>query len=222
MSRRGGDHAALMDRVYHYQRHFYDVTRRFFLFGRDRLLREMQPCPGDSIVEIGCGTARNLIKLATLYPGASLYGLDASREMLRTAQQRMGRKGLSSQISIAHGLAEDFSPLAFSRREKFDHTLFSYSLSMIPDWRAALRAAARATKPEGRVHIVDFGDLGGLFRPFACGLRAWLRLFHVTPRDELSLAVAQMPGASVAHLPGRYAFLARLTPQAADELSARP
>ena len=33
------DHAALMDTVYRGQRHIYDATRKYFLFGRDRLIR---------------------------------------------------------------------------------------------------------------------------------------------------------------------------------------
>ena len=30
--------AALMDRLYRRQRHFYDVTRKHYLLGRDRLI----------------------------------------------------------------------------------------------------------------------------------------------------------------------------------------
>ena len=55
------NHAALMDRVYRRQRHIYDFTRKYYLFGRDRLIDAMQPKPGARILEVGCGTARNLI-----------------------------------------------------------------------------------------------------------------------------------------------------------------
>jgi S-adenosylmethionine-diacylgycerolhomoserine-N-methlytransferase len=215
----GGHHAVLMDRVYRHQRHIYDLTRRFFLFGRDRLLHDVAPKPGDRIVEIGCGTARNLIRLARRSPGVRLYGIDASHEMLRTAQRQIARQGLTSTIEIAHALAEEFSPQTFSLGEKFDHVFFSYSLSMIPDWRAALRAAAAASKPEGRVHIVDFADLAGLWRPVAKGLRAWLRKFHVMPRHELIGALAGLPDARVAYLRGRYALILQMTPAAAERLA---
>ena len=33
-------HAALMDGVYRHQRHIYDLTRKFYLLGRDRLIRD--------------------------------------------------------------------------------------------------------------------------------------------------------------------------------------
>ena len=73
---------ASMDRIYRHQRHVYDLTRRYYLFGRDRLLRELQPPPGGRVLEIGCGTARNLLAAHDLYPTARLFGIDISREML--------------------------------------------------------------------------------------------------------------------------------------------
>lgn len=38
-------HAALMDATYRHQRRIYDVTRRHFLLGRDRLIAELDPPP---------------------------------------------------------------------------------------------------------------------------------------------------------------------------------
>ena len=34
----GANHAALMDGVYRWQRHVYDVTRKYYLLGRDRMI----------------------------------------------------------------------------------------------------------------------------------------------------------------------------------------
>ena len=50
-----------MDRIYRYQRHLYDVTSRHFLLGRDTLISGLLPPDGGTVVEVGCGTARNLI-----------------------------------------------------------------------------------------------------------------------------------------------------------------
>ena len=135
-------HAALMDRVYRHQRHFYDLTRKYYLLGRDRLVRELQAKPGETVVEIGCGTARNLIRIADAYPGVKLYGLDASAQMLRTADESIARAKLTGRIALQHGLAEDVTAGFFGLDRPFDHAIFSYSLSMIPDWRGALAAAA--------------------------------------------------------------------------------
>lgn len=211
-------HAALMDRVYRRQRHFYDLTRKYYLLGRDRLVRDLQARPGQSVLEIGCGTARNLICIAERYPGVKLYGLDASAQMLRTAEDAIARARLSGRIALRHGLAEDVTPGFFGLDEPFDHAIFSYSLSMIPDWRAALAAAASAVKPDGRVHVVDFGDQGTLWPIARRGLRAWLALFHVTPRDELLGALEAkgvlQDGYSLHVLPGRYAFALKAAPGA--------
>ena len=82
-------HCGLMDKLYRRQRHIYDFTRKYYLFGRDRLIRNLGLKPGQRLVEIGCGTARNLIAIARRYPEARLFGLDASAEMLETARARL-------------------------------------------------------------------------------------------------------------------------------------
>lgn len=204
-----GDHAQLMDSVYRYQRYIYDFTRKYYLFGRDRLIDEMAPKPGCRIVEIGCGTARNLIRLARRYPQAQLFGLDASEAMLQTAAGAVAKAGFSARIGLAHGYAEALTPRMFGVAEPFDEAVFSYSLSMIPDWKQALGAAARTLAPGGRIHIVDFGDLAGLPGPARKLLLGWLGLFHVAPRTELLCVLEQSLGnaAALRTLGGRYAFL---------------
>ena len=92
-----------MDKVYRRQRHIYDLTRKYYLLGRDRLVKDLGAKPGETVIEIGCGTARNLIKIAEAYPGARLFGLDASAEMLRTAQEAIERAKLSDRIVLVHG-----------------------------------------------------------------------------------------------------------------------
>jgi len=205
-----------MDQVYRRQRHIYDLTRKYYLLGRDRLVRELGAKSGEAIVEIGCGTARNLIRIAEAYPDTKLYGLDASHEMLLSAEESVKRAGLSHRIMLVHGLAEDMNPALFGRTEPFDHAIFSYSLSMIPDWRAALSAAASATQTDGRIHIADFGDLKGLWPQAENALKAWLKLFHVAPRAELLHALEshsqKSDNYSLYLLPGRYAFVLKAIP----------
>jgi S-adenosylmethionine-diacylgycerolhomoserine-N-methlytransferase len=201
-------HARLMDRVYRLQRHVYDFTRKYYLFGRDRLIAGLALEPHSDLLEIGCGTARNLIAIARAYPGTRLCGLDASAAMLETARAAVRRAGLEHRITLAQGLAEQFSPAQFGAAH-FENVLFSYSLSMIPDWPAALAAAHAALTPKGRIHIVDFGDLRGLGRPLEHTMRTWLRIFHVTPRVELLTALekAASDSGNLTLLLGRYAFI---------------
>jgi S-adenosylmethionine-diacylgycerolhomoserine-N-methlytransferase len=195
-----------MDRVYRRQRHIYNFTRRYYLIGRDDLIRRLDLRRGDRAVEVGCGTARNLIAIARRYPDAQLFGIDASHEMLRTAEQSVARAGLTAQITLAHGYAEALTPGMFGIAASFDCAIFSYSLSMIPDWRRALTAASSTG---GRVHILDFGDFTGFGRLGAALLRFWLRQFHVAPRTELLHVLEQAPprpGCQLRLYPGRYAF----------------
>jgi len=210
---RGRNHAAMMDEVYRGQRFIYDVTRKYYLFGRDTAIESLALAPRARLIEVGCGTARNLICVARRYPEVKLFGLDASAEMLRTAGRAVARAGLANNVVLAQGYAEALSPAIFGETMPFDAVLFSYSLSMIPDWDAALEAAQRVLVPGGRIHIVDFGDFAGLSAPLARALRGWLSLFHVTPRDELlgRLERGLPGGARLKLLPGRYAFIASVS-----------
>lgn len=176
-------HAALMDQVYRGQRHIYDATRKFFLFGRDRLIEELNARPGDAVLEMACGTGRNLHKIARRWPGSVLHGFDISTEMLKSAHEALGQDAL-----LAQGDATAFDPLPTFGRRVFDRVVISFALSMIPDWRAALDQGARLLAPGGSLHVVDFGDLAGLPSPFRAALRAWLAHFHVTPRLDLAEA----------------------------------
>ncbi len=186
------DAAALMDRMYRRQRHIYDLSRKFYLLGRDEAIARLCPAAGDKVLEIGCGTGRNLVKLAQAYPQARLFGLDVSREMLATAAASATRGGLASRIALAQGDATAFDPQGLFGCARFDRVIISYSLSMILPWREALAHALDVVAPRGSLQIVDFGDCAHLPRPFKAGLRRWLAAFDVTPRDDLARALATM------------------------------
>ena len=186
------DAAALMDRMYRRQRHIYDVSRKFYLLGRDEAIARLRPAPGDNTLEIACGTGRNLVKLARAYPGARVFGLDVSKEMLATAAKSTARAGLGLRIGLAQADATAFDPQALFGCASFERVMISYALSMIPSWRDALAHALDVLAPGGSLHIVDFGDCAGLPGPFRAGLRRWLALFEVTPRNDLSDALEAM------------------------------
>ncbi len=186
------DAAALMDRMYRHQRHIYDLSRKYYLIGRDEAIARLAPRPGEAVLEIGCGTGRNLIKAARAYPQARFYGLDVSREMLDTAEAAIRRAGLDQRIAVAQGDASAFDPKALFGREAFERVMISYALSMIPPWREALAQALDVVAPGGALHVVDFGDCKGLPGPFKTALRRWLAAFDVTPRDDLGATLAAL------------------------------
>ena len=61
----------------------------------DLLLARSAVAPGEKVIEVGCGTARNLIKIAQTYPQTELFGLDASDAMLESAEASLSRAGLT-------------------------------------------------------------------------------------------------------------------------------
>lgn len=203
-----------MDAIYRFQRHFYDLTRKFFLFGRDELLAKMKINAGDRVLEIGCGTGRNLLKLDRLHPAASLYGLDASSEMLKTAGAKFDARGIEKKIVLRRALAEEFgAKKTFALDEKFDVIFFSYTLSMIPAWQAAVDAALANLKAGGQLYIVDFGDGRGLPGWFHGLLTGWLSLFGVHFRPELLVYLQDLERngkgeLSITPVGGHYAFRA--------------
>jgi S-adenosylmethionine-diacylgycerolhomoserine-N-methlytransferase len=142
------------------------------------------------VLEVACGTGRNLAKIGKAWPGVQLYGLDISAEMLKSA-----RAALGTAATLGQGDACAFDAAAVLGAARFDRIVLSYSLSMIPDWEGALDHAAGLLAPGGALHVVDFGDLAGVPRPLAAGLRAWLARFHVAPRTALPAAAARIAAA---------------------------
>ncbi|MBB5698028.1 class I SAM-dependent methyltransferase [Sphingomonas yantingensis] len=178
-------HAARMDAIYAGQRHIYDVTRKYYLLGRDRLIDDLAPPPGGGVVEVGCGTGRNLILAAQRWPQARCLGFDISSAMLATARAKVARAGLDARIALSRGDATDWSPRALFGIEAADAIFMSYTLSMIPDWRGAIEAACDGLAPGGALHIVDFGQQERLPPGFRHALFAWLARFEVEPRADL-------------------------------------
>jgi S-adenosylmethionine-diacylgycerolhomoserine-N-methlytransferase len=201
-------HVRFLNAYYRRVKHVYDASRRFFLFGRDRTLAELLAEPWDSLIEVGPGTGRNLVKLRAARPTARYGAVEASDEMLAMARRRC------RWATLRQGFAEDadYSRLLGASPQRI---LFSYCLSMVQDGDAALTSARRHLAPDGKVVVVDFGDLEGL--PLRGAMRRFLRAFHVAAP---SAALLRKHEAEVRWGPGRYYLIASmkpLTPTAEDQ-----
>lgn len=199
--------------MYRHQRYFYDLTRKYYLLGRDKLIAQMNVKSGENILEIGCGTARNLIILAKKHANANFFGLDASSEMLKTSQEKVGAQKLENvQLQVA--LADDFNyQKTFGLNEPFDTMYFSYSISMIPTWRESIENALDNLKSGRSFYIVDFYDQASLPKWFQKILQSWLKQFHVKYPKELlpHLEMLETQGAgklTITPLYRRYSFIA--------------
>jgi S-adenosylmethionine-diacylgycerolhomoserine-N-methlytransferase len=181
-----------MDAIYRTQRHIYDLTRKYYLLGRDRLILDLAPPRGGVVLEMGCGTARNLIVAARRYPDAQFLGFDISEAMLENARTSVRRAGLQDRIRLVKGDATAFSPKRLFGISGIDRVFCSYTLSMVPGWEQAVAAGADALATGGRMHLVDFGDQNGLPDWFERGLHAWLGRFQVSPRTDLEAVARQV------------------------------
>lgn len=194
------EHRSFLNRYYGWSRRIYDVTRKYYLFGRDTALERLVAQPWESLIEVGPGTGRNLRKLHARRPTAMLGGVDASDAMLEHARARC------PWASFEHGFAEEVDYASVLGRPP-ERILFSYCLSMVTDPIAALERARSGVAPGGEVWVVDFSDLEGLPSPAARALRSWLRTFHVEPvRQDL----LDRCNATLEHGPMRYWVLARI------------
>lgn len=175
-----------MDRMYRFTRHVYDLSRKYYLLGRDRLIRDLKPAAGETVCEVGCGTARNLVKMAKAYPSARFYGLDASGEMLKTARISLARNHLEDKIGLAQAYSQSFDPASlFGLTKPLDKIVFSYALSIIPPWRESIDHALALLPPGGEIHIVDFGAMDEQPAWFRKLIFKWLSLFHVYHKPEI-------------------------------------
>ncbi|MCY1071951.1 methyltransferase domain-containing protein [Nannocystis sp. RBIL2] len=194
------EHRVFLNRYYRAARPIYDVTRKYYLFGRDRALEGLLAAPWASLVEVGPGTGRNLEILQRRRAWALYGGIEAADAMLERAAARC------PWAHFQRAFAEDADYAAVLGAPP-QRIFFSYCLSMVQRREEALQHALSQVAPGGEVHVVDFADLRGLPRPLAAGLRAWLELYRVTPLEPGWLAGL---GADMVLGPGRYYVLARL------------
>ena len=172
----------------------------------------MNVAEGENVLEIGCGTGRNLIILARKFPRSNFYGLDASAEMLKTAEAKIDAKNLKN-VRLKTALADDFDyRKTFGLENPFDTIYFSYSISIIPTWQETIENALANLKSGRSVYIVDFYDQKDLPAWFRRILKIWLKQFHVKyPQDLIphleSLEKGNLGLLSVEPIFKRYAFL---------------
>lgn len=181
--------ATSVQRFYRYHAAVYDSTRWMILHGRRRAVQRLELRPDSRVLEVGCGTGLNFAYiLERLDPQRGrLVGLDFSADMLEKAQARCQRRGWS-QVEL---LQADATQLEM--HQTFDAILFAYSLTMIPDWPAALQRARTHLAPGGRLVVLDFGRFDA-WGPLAPLMRTWLGANHVDTRQPYVAELARIFG----------------------------
>jgi len=149
---RGKDHAARMENFYAGQAAAYDDFRKRLLKGRQELWNLIPPPDGGTWIDMGGGTGANLDYFGdSINRLRKVYLLDLSHSLLEIAKQRMATKGWAN-VETVEADATTFQPAS----GPVDVVTFSYSLTMIPDWFAAIENALAMLKPGGTIGVVDF------------------------------------------------------------------
>jgi ubiquinone/menaquinone biosynthesis C-methylase UbiE len=140
----------------------YDLLVSLIMFGRENSLREKmlrlaRVGPGESVLDVGCGTGTLAIAAKRLAgPTGVVQGVDASPEMLARAEKKARRAGVD--VGFREGVAQ---ALPFPDAQ-FDVVLATMMLHHVP--RSAhpqtFAEMRRVLKPGGRVFVVDFAKPG--------------------------------------------------------------
>ena len=119
-----------------------------------RAVRALDLQPGETAVDLGCGTGPNLPHLVeAVGPTGRVVAVDLSPGMLAQARQRVERHGWAN-VELVEADVRDFS---------FPETLHGvvglFALEMVPEHDAVIARAVRALVPGRRIAV------GGLRRP---------------------------------------------------------
>jgi arsenite methyltransferase len=114
--------------------------------------------PGDTVLDLACGPANQLVHVARLNPDANFIGIDASLSMLELAHDTL----VKNQIANATLRFDDMTRLSTIASSSIDCAMCTMSLHHLPDINAldqTLREIRRVLKPGGGIYLADFGRL---------------------------------------------------------------
>jgi len=147
---RGATHAERLEAFYRNQAEGYDGFRERLLHGRKELYERLPTVQQGVWVEMGGGTASNLEYLEDRISAFErVFVVDLSPSLLDVGRRRAAKRGWKNVEFVENDVTKFESPPA-------DVVTFSYSLTMIPDWFAAIDQAKALLKPGGVIGVVDF------------------------------------------------------------------
>ncbi len=149
---RGSSHAERMESFYGEQAQGYDDFRRRLLKGREQLWQNLPKDEGCIWVDMGGGTGANIENFGDdISKPAKVYVVDLSKSLLQVAADRFEQRGWDNVVT------READATTFVPDEGYaDVVTFSYSLTMIPNWFAAIEHAKRILRTGGTIGVVDF------------------------------------------------------------------
>lgn len=155
---KGDTQQARLESFYESQADLYDSYRCRMLHGRLPMVQKM-PAPKDGVwVDLGGGTGSNLEFFGKegLKHWKKCYVLDFCPSLVETAKTRVKNNAWEGLVDVILGDACDHNCAGLPAAGTVDVVTFSYALSMIPDWKEAIRNAWRLLKPGGSIAVCDF------------------------------------------------------------------
>jgi ubiquinone/menaquinone biosynthesis C-methylase UbiE len=143
---------------------YYDVVTNIMTIGQAGRLRKATVDqalikPGDSVLDVGCGTGEVTLRAKTRSKNGKVYGIDPSPEMIAVARKKAGRKGL--EIDFRVGVIESL-PFPDASIDVVTSSLMMHHLPENLKVRG-LAEIYRVLKPGGRLLIADFMRPTGSF-----------------------------------------------------------
>src|SRR5215211_4319361 len=136
---------------------YYDLAVNITTLGHARLLRKMTVDnalikPGDSVLDIGCGTGEVTLAAKTRATNGKVYGIDPAPEMIAVARNKAARKKLDIDFRIGVIEALPFPDASI------DVVTSSLMMHHLPEdlKRRGLAEIYRVLKPGGRLLVADF------------------------------------------------------------------
>jgi ubiquinone/menaquinone biosynthesis C-methylase UbiE len=129
----------------------------------DTLVERLAPQPGESWLDIACGTGGVAERAASA--GAAVTGIDFAPVLIETATRRARELGLAIDYRV--GDAEDLESVADG---SFDVASSCFGLMFAPNHEAAAGELARVVRPGGRIGLATWvpdGGVGEMFRMMA-------------------------------------------------------
>jgi SAM-dependent methyltransferase len=117
----------------------------------ERLFQKLSLTPKDYVLEIGCGSAKDLCKLVENYDCRAI-GVDSSELILKFAEDRVQKTGLSSKITIIKG---DITNMNFFNDSQFDVVIAQSVLATVLDKDKTVREVARVLKSGGHLGDIE-------------------------------------------------------------------
>ncbi len=142
-----------LEKIYETHAKIYDLTRWIFVWNRKKAIDKLDLEEGESVLVVGCGTGYEFKSiLKKIGEAGKIIGIDYSKHMLDKARKKIEKNCWKNIELVQADAAKYFSP-------KVDAVLYSYSVTMIPDWRKSLQNSFEALKTGGKLVIVDFSEI---------------------------------------------------------------